>query len=294
MRTELHPPIRSLAFATDIDALDDQSTVRERDGYIVVASPHNPRFHWGNFLIHREVPIAGDRERWEARFAAEFPDTPSRHLLHAWDTTTAELGAAAAEFESAGYEIEHVSALVATPDELRAHARASTAAIRRLDPTVGGPDEAAWQQVLALQLGNREAGHTIGDYRAYLDATTAARRAMYSAGRAGGWYVAELDDGTIVACCGIVVTEGRGRYQAVDTHVEHRRAGHASRLVHEVGRRAVDEFGATRLVIVAEVDYHAKALYESLGFVEREQSLAACWWPTSLTAHLHPERGSAG
>ena len=86
-----------------------------------------------------------------------------------------------------------------------------------------------------------------------------------------------LADGTVVATCGMVVTEGRGRYQSVDTHVDHRRKGYATRLVHDVGREAIDRFGAAHLVIVASVNYHAKALYESLGFVDRERSTAAVW-----------------
>ena len=94
-----------------------------------------------------------------------------------------------------------------------------------------------------------------------------------------GWFVAQVPDGEIVASCGIVVTHGRGRFQAVDTAEAHRRRGIASRIVHDVGRVAFDRFGAEQLVIVADAEYHA---------FERERCLAVCWWPGAPNAQAHP------
>jgi hypothetical protein len=61
--------------------------------------------------------------------------------------------------------------------------------------------------------------------------------------------------------------------------------------VHDAGRVAIEQFDAQHLVIVADADYHAKALYESLGFVERERQLAVCWWPGAPNAAAHPSWG---
>ena len=74
---------------------------------------------------------------------------------------------------------------------------------------------------------------------------------------------------------GIVVTDGRGRYQAVDTALAHRRLGVASRLVVEASRLSSAVFGTERFVIVADADYHALNLYESLGFERRERVAGA-------------------
>jgi hypothetical protein len=42
----------------------------------------------------------------------------------------------------------------------------------------------------------------------------------------------------------------------------------------QAGRLTAARFGAERLVIAADVDYHALGLYESLGFVRREQTVS--------------------
>lgn len=284
------PDLNALAFATDLDVLPDESVIEDRGDYVLVASPDNPTYHWGNFLLYRSLPGPGAREAWEAAFEREIGER--NHRLFAWDGTDAQLGTAQQEFIDAGYTIEHVSTLVARPDELQLHDRASDAVVRRLDPRAGGADDDVWREVIELQMANRGGGHTEAEFREFLEASARQRRRMFTMGRSGGWYVAVLADGTVVATCGIVVVDGRARYQYVDTHVEHRRRGHARRLVHDVGRDAIDRAGAEQLVIVADVAYHAKALYESLGFVERQQSVGVCWFPGAPDAARHPRLGA--
>ncbi len=286
--------IRALAHATDVDVLPATSVVLDRGSYCVVRTPTSPSYYWGNFLLFRAPPRAGDRIAWEAAFRRELgsdEERGSRHIALGWDVVDGELGAAESEFGAAGYVVDRTVALVAGPAELRAHPRASAeVTIRRLDPAPGR-DQSAWRAVTELQVAGREPGHEESEYRRFTERQMADRRHRFLTGNAG-WYVAELD-GVVVASCGIVVTDGRGRFQAVDTAEAHRRRGIASRLVVEVGREAFTELGATRLVIVAEEGYHATALYESLGFVARDRTPGACWWPGAPHASLHPERGSS-
>jgi hypothetical protein len=56
------PVQRSLVFATDIDVLAIDHTVRRREDYLVVRSPSNPAFWYGNFLLFDGPPTAGDGE----------------------------------------------------------------------------------------------------------------------------------------------------------------------------------------------------------------------------------------
>jgi len=85
--------------------------------------------------------------------------------------------------------------------------------------------------------------------------------------------------GAVAGSLGIVVTGGRGRYQAVDTAEAFRRRGIASRLVVEAAQRAAADHGAERFAIVADRTYHALGLYESLGFERAEHVLGVCRWP---------------
>ncbi len=284
--------IRALAHATDVDVLPATSVVLDRGDYCVVKTPTNPTYFWGNFLLFREPPHPGDRSVWEEAFRREFrtdEERGSRHIALGWDVVNGELGSAEPELGAAGYVVDRTITLVAAPDELRAHQRRSTEVeVRRLDPAPGR-DQAAWDAVTAIQVAGREQGHDESGYRRFSEAAMADRRARFLEGD-GAWYVAE-HDGEVVGSCGIVVTDGRGRFQAVDTAESHRRRGIASRLVVAAGQDAFDELGASRLVIVAEEGYHATALYESLGFVARERTPGACWWPGAPRAALHPERG---
>lgn len=286
-RTEVD--FRSLMVATDVDVLPDTSIVVDRGEYVVVRTPSNPQYHWGNFLLYRDPPVAGDGERWEATFDEEFgADRSYRHCALAWDVPGAE-GAAHDEFVEAGYSHEDGVALVAQPQELVEHPRANRdVTVRALDPDA---DDTLWEAVLELQVASREPGHTEAEYREFVEARMEDRRTRFRAGD-GTWFVAQLPSGVVAASCGVVVTQGRCRFQAVDTHPDHRRLGIATRLVHDAGREAIDRFGAEHLVIVADADYHALPLYESLGFVERERLLAVCWWPGAPRAAEHPRWGS--
>jgi ribosomal protein S18 acetylase RimI-like enzyme len=49
--------------------------------------------------------------------------------------------------------------------------------------------------------------------------------------------------------------------------------------VVEAARRSAAEYGVERLIIVADLHYHALGLYESLGFERAEQLFGVCHWP---------------
>ncbi|MCW2972533.1 MAG: GCN5-related N-acetyltransferase [Thermoleophilia bacterium] len=280
--------LRSLNIATSIDVLPTGVIVEDRGPYVVVRSPSNHTHFWGNFLVYRQPPRLGDRVRWEADFTREI--APGGHLAFTWDDISGATGEARAEFVVAGYELEEEVALVATPQAHRAHARASDDVfIRSLDPTAEGPDEAAWAAVVELQVATREPGHTEAAHRAFVMARQADHRRRFRAGD-GAWFVAETAAGELAATCGVYVTNGRGRYQAVDTAEPFRRRGIASRLVHDAGAVAIERMGAEQLVIVADANYHALPLYESLGFVARERLWSMAWWPTAPRADRHPTR----
>lgn len=280
--------IRALSYATDIDVLPDDAIVHREGDVVIVRTPSAPTHYWGNFLLFDAPPQPGDRERWEARFARAFDgQNRSRHRAFGWDVIDGELGAAQQEFVAAGYQLETAVALIATEQELRAHARASDeVTIVELDPA-DGADADLWHGVQELQVETRDPGHTEEDHRRFVVERMAGRRRRFQAGD-GAWFAAVTAEGEVAASCGIVVTDGRARYQAVDTAERFRRRGIATRLVYDVGRAAFERMGAEHLVIVAEAGYHALPLYESLGFVARERAVGVCWWPTAPNAHLHP------
>jgi ribosomal protein S18 acetylase RimI-like enzyme len=268
---------RSLVWATSIDVLPPQRVVHRRDGYLAVRSPTNPTHYWGNLLVFDEAPGTGDGAQWEALFAAEFADEPRvMHRTFAWDRTDDARGAADDEFAAGGYDVELSVGMIARPDEIRPHPRANPeVVVKALDPTSGGPDERRWEQVIDLQVAARDKERFAEEpHRVFSRARQAELRQMFRAG-AGAWYVA-LDGDEVAGSMGVVVTGGRGRYQAVDTAVTHRRRGICTRLLVDAARHAVATYGADRLVIVADPGYHAAGIYESVGFRPVERVCGVC------------------
>lgn len=276
------PVPRSLVFATDIDVLAIDRTVTPRDGYLAVRSPSNPSFWYGNFLLFDDPPAAGDRERWERLFECEFADEPQvRHCTFGWDRPDGDPGAADSEFASHGYDLEHNVGLVATPDELVPHPRANRDVdVRALDPTRDGGDEPLWSAVVEMQVAGRDERIGEDEHREFSRTRQHELRALFAAGR-GAWYAALTQDGELVASCGIVATGDRGRFQAVETAAAHRRRGICSRLVVDAAAHAAANHQLSTLVIVADADYHALGLYESLGFRRRERVHTVCRPPTA-------------
>jgi ribosomal protein S18 acetylase RimI-like enzyme len=271
---------QSLVWATSVDVLPLDHVVERRPGFLLVRSPSNPAHYWGNLLLFDDPPVPGDALRWEALFDESFEDEPRvRHRTFAWDRTDGVSGVAHDEFAGRGYRMDESVGLVAEAHQLQPHPREShDVVVRALDPTVGA-DEALWDAVVEVQLAGADEGHEEVAHRAFTRARLEDQRALFRAGR-GAWYVAiEPSSGEVAGSCGVVVTAGRGRFQAVDTALAHRRRGISSRLVVEAARRATEDYGAERFVIVADPDYHALGLYESLGFERAEHVFGVCLWP---------------
>ena len=267
---------RSLVLSTDLDVLPVDRVVEQRDGYLVARSPRNPTHHWGNLLLFDDPPAPGDGARWEALFEQEF--THERRIGHrafTWDRTDGVVGAARGELVDRGYELAEDIGLVATAADVRPHRRANRkVAVRALDPAEGA-DEDLWAAVVELEVATREPGYGEAPFRTFSRARLDGLREHFTSGR-GSWYAAlDPSSGELTASCGIVVTDGRGRFQSVVTAPEHRRRGICSRLVVDAARDAVGRFGARRLVIVADLHYHALGLYESLGFTRSEHVVGA-------------------
>ena len=265
---------RSLVWATNIDVLEPGRVIERNDDHLVVRSPGNPGFHWGNFLLFDDAPEPDDGPRWEVLFDRAFADEPRiRHRTFAWDAIDGRIGAAETELRDRGYILDNQVGLVAEAGALVPHPRENrTAEVRALDPA---GDEELWDAVLEVQVAGRDTVFEEERYRVFSRGRQAGLRALFQSGH-GTWYVAlDTRSGDVAGSLGIVVTAGRGRYQAVDTALAHRRLGVASRLVVEASRLSSAVFGTERFVIVADANYHALNLYESLGFERRERVAGA-------------------
>src|SRR3990172_2123003 len=78
---------RSLAWRTDLIFPRFDCEILDRGRYLVIRTPSNPTFYWGNFLLFDRPPAPGDDERWPRLFAEEIGAPPRvRHQAFGWDS----------------------------------------------------------------------------------------------------------------------------------------------------------------------------------------------------------------
>ncbi len=191
--------LMSLGFRTDVALrAAEGAEVTDRGDGLVIRTPDNPGFWWGNFLLLAAWPREGDG--WLARYAAEFPQ--AKHVAIGVDVT-APAGRAPAEF--ATLEPEYSTVLTCT--DIHAPRHVSTEA--EIRPLESGRD---WRQSVDLNLrcyGEEEPTD-------YQRRRVAARRRLTRAGRAA-WFGA-FGGGRLLAQLGVCdAGSGLARYQDVET-----------------------------------------------------------------------------
>src|SRR5690242_20581643 len=83
--------IRSLGYRTDLIFARAHGEVADRGDHLVIRTPSNPGFYWGNFLLFAHPPEQGSLERWKERFHEEIAARqPARHLAFGWDSPEGE------------------------------------------------------------------------------------------------------------------------------------------------------------------------------------------------------------
>ena len=262
--------INSLGYRTDLFFPRFDGEVIHRSGYLVVRTPANPTFYWGNFLLFAAPPALGDFERWRSLFAREIGVPPMvRHFAFGWDGTAGEIGEVA-PFLAAGFSLDETVVLTARGVQRPAKYD------EEIDVRVLTEDW-EWEAALRNHIACRDPDHEETGYVLYSARKLDRYRAMVRAGW-GIWFGAFLGD-RLVGDLGVFVEDGVGRFQSVGTHPDFRRRGVCGALVYQAALYALGNMGAGILVMVADAHYHAARIYESVGFAPSERQVGVTWWP---------------
>ncbi|MFZ0161444.1 MAG: GNAT family N-acetyltransferase [Kineosporiaceae bacterium] len=251
--------ITALGLATDLMMLRlGGSSIDDRGDHLVVRTPDNPNYWWGNFVALAEPPPAANVPGWLRTFAEHFPQ--ARHRAFAIDRA----GLAAEwidPWRDLGLVYDAGTALVA--EALHEPPRPNHDAIYRPLDT-----EADWDALVEVRCANNEDLEP-ASYRTFTVDSVRGVRRLVDAGH-GQWFGAFLGS-DLVSTMGLF-TDGSGvaRYQAVDTHPGARRRGLAGTLAHNVGLWGFRELGARQLVILADPHAEAIRVYRSIGFTDAE------------------------
>jgi len=261
--------VSSLGYRTDLIFPAFDGEIVDRGEYLVVRTPANPTFYWGNFLLFAEPPQEGDFRLWRALFAQEIGSLPGiEHQAFGWDSPQGE-GGFVQPFLDAGYRLDRGVVLTATRPNYQG--RPSMSVDVRILTT-----EDDWQQEVENQVACREDEFEPAGYRVFRQRQADRYRKMVESGL-GDWYGAFVGE-RLVSDLGVFVDREVGRYQSVCTHPEFRRRGIGGALVVEAGRHVMAERNLEKLVIVGDDDSNGLRLYKSLGFQPLERQIGLVLW----------------
>jgi GNAT superfamily N-acetyltransferase len=234
--------------------------VDDRGDHLVIRTPGNPGFHWGNCVFVTDQDAVDEAGRWAATFEACFPEATWTAIglmqmpvnQRAWT----ELGFALELDEVLTTNVQ--PALTDVPTGY---------VVRRL----AGSD---WEQCVARAVADnaRTGEEEPLSYRRFAEAQVRARREL-SASDSGAFFGAFAGD-TLVADLGIVRCGSTARYQSVVTDLDHRGRGLAGHLLSVAALWAA-EHCCDRWVIVTEASNPAGRVYRRAGFEPDSASVQA-------------------
>lgn len=239
-------------WATDLAILEHcGSTVHDCGDHLLVRTPANPEFHWGNCLFVTDEDTVDDADRWVRTFRSAFPEA-----------TWVAIGLIRMPDDRAAWAAQRLDLEldeVLTTDTLpRQTPLPEGYDVRRL----GGHD---WARSVARSVTDNDLTNEQDPqgYERFAQAQVLARRALSD--RDLGATFGAFDGDLLVAELGIVRCGATARYQGVGTDREHRGRGLASHLLGIAASWAGDR-GCNRWVIVTEATNPAARVYRSLGF----------------------------
>ncbi|CAM3666706.1 hypothetical protein VA7868_00173 [Vibrio aerogenes CECT 7868] len=246
--------------------------VTEKENYVVVKTPSNPGFYWGNYLVFPQPPLGGDFLHWRHLFVSEFRnDQDVKHMSFCWLKPTEHIQTEYSDFLSQGFEYDEVLVLKGSQFCLPG---------RRNEEIQCRPvlTDAEWQQVIALHLlvypdSCRNEAECL-----YVDRTYAAYRSMQAAGL-GGLHGAFIGD-QLVASLGLFFDGEIGRFQNVETHPDFRQRGICKTMVYDISVAAMQQHPQIRhLILHADSEYIAAEIYRSVGYEVCETICELCLTP---------------
>lgn len=242
----------SPGWETDLDILAlSGSSVETYVDHLVVRTPANPDYHWGNCLLVLDSSSVDDCEAWVARYKAAFPGNdwiaiglpkmPSN--LEAW--------------ERQGIVLEELDVL-------------STRVLPKLQPLPEGYvsrhfRETDWETLSRQEVASllAEGGYEPLSTETFVIEQNSTRRKLCADGNAA-WFGAFFED-ELVSSLGIVKCGTTARYQSVETLESHRRKGLASHLLGLAASWSKEQ-GCENWVIVTEASNDAGRVYRRAGF----------------------------
>lgn len=259
----------SLGFRTEMIFHRFDGLITHHENYLVVKTPTMPGFFFGNLILFFEAPKLGLLTQWKSIFRNEFQNSPEvKHYTFLWDSPTEGIGDVT-ELESEGFQVDFSVVLTARS----VHIPSKSNSLVEVRPITTDKE---WKEVIEAQIRSKAAEYGEASYRQFKESQMARYQTMSEQGL-GNWFGAFLN-GKLVADLGLYKDGTVGRFQSVETDPDFRRQGICGRLVYESAQYGFQKMELTELVMVADENYHAAKIYESVGFRPTSKEYSAFWW----------------
>jgi hypothetical protein len=268
---------KSIGQLTNLFLAKTTGHVYETLDSLIIKTPSNKDFHWGNYMLFSNPPLTGDLERWTKLFDEEFDYyLEPHHYAFTWDNEFPkdskefiESEAEIKKFTDAQFDLELTVALstqqLVKPKHFNSHIQ-----------VVPLSTKAQWQNVIDLQIESRDLRFGKEDYAVFKREQFKNYIKMHES-QLGHWFGAYLD-GELVGDLGIFFENGIARYQSVETKKEFERQGICATLVYTAGKYMMEQYNVHTLVMEADEHYHAARIYESVGFQKSSFTRQLSWW----------------
>lgn len=242
----------------------------DTDDVIVLSSPDDPNYYFGN-LLALKIPLdCLSPTQWLQRFQERFQHLPAvKHCTLVW-VREEPIPVNVSRFMQLGFDYEENHVLYLKREHFRSPDQLNVEVDYR--PLVTDDD---WSQWTSLNIAEQIESHTEEELRPYLAGRIRNYHALKQKGL--GETLGAFHNGRLIGYAGLYHLNGLGRYQNVHVIPEFQNRHMARTLLTHLTQRlpeTVDE-----LVIVADEHYHASKLYQSLGFTIAERECSLCWWP---------------
>ena len=260
--------LKSKGLTTDLLLGKHMSRISVFDDHIVVDTPDNPKFFWGNYLIFRDSPKLDLIPYYISCFEKHFKNNPNiSHIAFTWDDTDCFVdNEFAAKFADLGFEIDTTTIMTAqdiSPDTIKLNGIEVRKITSNLD----------WVKILRLQTSIQNNFDPNKIYK-MLEKTSEQYRFLIESNN-GEWFGAFQGD-RLVGDLGIIFDDHVARFQSVETHPDFRQQGICKALVHTAIKYVRECKGNIVFVIEAETGGLAERIYQGFGFTKTENLAAAC------------------
>ncbi|MEX2322115.1 MAG: GNAT family N-acetyltransferase [Saccharospirillum sp.] len=262
----------SLGVQSDFIVSHLEAELNDHADYAVYRTPVSPDFYFGNFLALKTPLSEKTRPEWEQAFDHMFDGVAGiRHRAFIWPVVEGSEETDIRDFLAANYEFTENHVLEMPSDALITPHRLNTDV--RIKPF--SDDESIWSQWREIAVTERDAGHEEADYRTYLAGREKTYRALERSGY--GDFFGAFEGDCLVGYAGVFALNDLARYQQVQVIPGYQNQGIARTLIHYLAQWVAVK--ASRQIIIADADYHASALYQSLGFSLSQREGCLCQWP---------------